>query len=68
LFPQLASDIKRGEANIDTEFVSPRNNKFVLHDSKGFEPGDEDNVNIVQQFIERRVNMPNLGERLHAVW
>jgi hypothetical protein len=54
--------------NIDTEFVSSQNNRFVLHDSKGFEPGEEDNVNIVQQFFKRREEMPDLKDRLHAVW
>ncbi|KAJ8581727.1 hypothetical protein M405DRAFT_938120 [Rhizopogon salebrosus TDB-379] len=64
----LVSNFKPGEAEIDTEFISPKNNRFVLHDSKGFEPGEEDNVNIVQHFIERRGKIPNFGERLHAVW
>ncbi|KAJ8591658.1 hypothetical protein M405DRAFT_788563 [Rhizopogon salebrosus TDB-379] len=64
----LASNLARGEVNIDTEFVSSQNNRFVLHDSKGFEPGEEDNVNIVQQFFKRRGEMPDLKDRLHAVW
>ncbi|KAJ8581722.1 hypothetical protein M405DRAFT_831972 [Rhizopogon salebrosus TDB-379] len=64
----LVSNFKRGEANIDNEFISLQNNRFVLHDSKGFEPGEGGNVDIVQQFIERRGKMPNLGERLHAIW
>ncbi|KAJ8587350.1 hypothetical protein M405DRAFT_934775 [Rhizopogon salebrosus TDB-379] len=64
----LVSNLKRGEANIDTEFISPQNNRFVLHHSGGFEPGDGGNVDIVRQFIERRGKMPDLGERLHAIW
>ncbi|KAG2055902.1 hypothetical protein BDR06DRAFT_881058, partial [Suillus hirtellus] len=57
-----------GEASIDDEFISPENDRFVLHDSKGFEPGDEDNLNIVQDFIRRRRAMPDLKDQLHAVW
>ncbi|KAG1858794.1 hypothetical protein DFJ58DRAFT_781762 [Suillus subalutaceus] len=64
----LTSDDKPGGANIDTEFISNQNDKFVLHDSKGFEPGDEDNLKIVQDFIERRKNMPALKDQLYAVW
>ncbi|OJA09739.1 hypothetical protein AZE42_09939 [Rhizopogon vesiculosus] len=64
----LASNEQRGEANIDTEHISKQNEKFVLHDSKGFEPGEEDNVKIVQEFIQRRRHMKALGDRLHAVW
>ncbi|KAG2052281.1 hypothetical protein BDR06DRAFT_1009775 [Suillus hirtellus] len=63
----IASTHKPGEADIDHEFISPQNDRFVLHDSKGFEPGDEGNVNIVQGFIERRREM-SLEDQLHAVW
>jgi hypothetical protein len=57
-----------GEAIIDTEFISEQNDRFVLHDSKGFEPGEEENVNKVRDFIERRRKKVALGDRLHAVW
>ncbi|OJA15020.1 hypothetical protein AZE42_08708 [Rhizopogon vesiculosus] len=64
----LASNGRPGKANIDTEHISEQDNKFVLHDSKGFEPGDEDNVRIVRDFIQRRSHMEALGDRLHAIW
>ncbi|KAG2125445.1 hypothetical protein DEU56DRAFT_570816 [Suillus clintonianus] len=57
-----------GEATIDYEFTSQQNNRFVLHDSKGFEPGGKDNFDIVQDFIDRRGKMPDLKDQLHAVW
>ncbi|KAG2127680.1 hypothetical protein DEU56DRAFT_526745 [Suillus clintonianus] len=63
-----ASHNKPGEATIDNEFISPQNNRFVLHDSKGFEPGGEDNFKTVQDFIDRRGKMPDLKNQLHAVW
>ncbi|OJA15855.1 hypothetical protein AZE42_11214 [Rhizopogon vesiculosus] len=63
-----ASDEKRGGANIDTEYISERNDKFVLHDSKGFEPGEEDNMKTVREFVQRRRRKEALGDRLHAVW
>lgn len=64
----LASHDRPGQANIDTEFISEQNNRFVLHDSKGFEPGEEDNVKIVQEFIQHRRSEPALKDQLHAVW
>jgi GTPase SAR1 family protein len=64
----IASVHKPGEADIDHEFFSPQNDRFVLHDSKGFEPGEEGNVNTVRDFIERRRKMPDLKDQLHAVW
>jgi len=59
---------KPGEVSIERGLVSPQNNKFVLHDSKGFEPGEEDNLKIVQDFINRRRAETDLKDQLHAVW
>ncbi|KAG1840871.1 hypothetical protein C8R48DRAFT_739820 [Suillus tomentosus] len=56
-----------GDANIDYEFISPQNDKLVIHDSKGFEPGQEDNLKIVRDFIDRRRNMPS-EHQLHVIW
>lgn len=62
------SDNMPGEVSIDHEFISPQNNKFVLHDSKGFEPGEKDNLKIVRDFINYRRAKPDLKDQLHAVW
>ncbi|KAG1810388.1 uncharacterized protein HD556DRAFT_49062 [Suillus plorans] len=64
---EIVAHDKPGQADINKEFISLRNNKFVLHDSKGFEPGDEDNLKKVQDFIDRRREMPP-EDQLHAVW
>jgi GTP-binding protein EngB required for normal cell division len=55
-----ASHNNPGEASIDHEFISPQNDRFVLHDSKGFEPAEKDNLNVVRDFIDRRRAMPDL--------
>ncbi|KNZ76261.1 hypothetical protein J132_11131 [Termitomyces sp. J132] len=57
-----------GFANIDQEIYSEENPHFVLHDSKGFEQGDDTNVKIVDNFINERKNMPHIKDKLHAVW
>ncbi|KAG1726783.1 uncharacterized protein EDB91DRAFT_1165595 [Suillus paluster] len=64
----LTSHDKAGEANINTEFISRQNERFVLHDSKGFEPGGDDNLTIVKKFIESQRKMPDLKDQLHAIW
>ena len=40
----------------------------MLHDSQGFEAGEVENFNTVKNFIDRRRNMPEVKDRLHAVW
>ncbi|KIM64407.1 hypothetical protein SCLCIDRAFT_1213244 [Scleroderma citrinum Foug A] len=59
---------KRGIADINKELTSEMNARFILHDSKGFEPGENDNLATVKQFIDRRKNHPEIKEQLHAVW
>ncbi|KAH8979492.1 hypothetical protein EDB86DRAFT_3248366 [Lactarius hatsudake] len=60
---------KSGEAYIQHEFASPDNQFFVLHDSKGFEPGDLTNFETVREFIRQRSGpeVP-LDERIHGLW
>ncbi|KAH8998267.1 hypothetical protein EDB86DRAFT_825885 [Lactarius hatsudake] len=60
---------KPGESDIRQEFVSPENQYFVLHDSKGFEPGDLSNYETVRTFIEQG-SQPHLPmkDRIHGLW
>ncbi|KIJ94960.1 hypothetical protein K443DRAFT_341282 [Laccaria amethystina LaAM-08-1] len=62
------SQFKPGEADIEQEFVSEQNGSFVLHDSKGFEPGDTSAFNTVNEFILRRCDREELKDRIHAIW
>ncbi|KAI6161761.1 hypothetical protein EDD17DRAFT_660067 [Pisolithus thermaeus] len=56
-----------GEADIETEITSSENTLFVLHDSKGFEPGEDRNYDTAKRFILNR-RSGALKDRLHAVW
>jgi GTPase SAR1 family protein len=62
------SEHRRGEADIDKEFVSPENRRFVLHDSQGFEAGDSSCFTTAKDFIGRRRKMLKLQDKIHAVW
>ncbi|KAI6113482.1 hypothetical protein EDD16DRAFT_1138069 [Pisolithus croceorrhizus] len=57
-----------GKADIEKELISPQNDRFVLHDSKGFEPADGVNCDDVKLFIEDRKKREQLKDQLHAVW
>ncbi|KAF8962885.1 hypothetical protein BDZ97DRAFT_1076814 [Flammula alnicola] len=57
-----------GEHDIDKPLIFAENDRVIIHDSKGFEAGEETNVQKVLDFIERRSKMPALGDRLHAIW
>ncbi|KAF7354304.1 hypothetical protein MVEN_01118800 [Mycena venus] len=60
---------KPGEADIYQEITSEQNARFVLHDSKGFEPARTETFNIVREFIlEKSDSSRDLEDRLHAAW
>ena len=55
-------------ADITQGMTSDQNDRFILHDSKGFEYGDIDNLDVVTKFIKERRNHQDIKEQLHAVW
>ena len=57
-----------GEANINKELRSSQNNRLILHDSRGFEPGEGDNYGVVKEFIKFRKSEPEIRNQLHAIW
>lgn len=48
--------------------VFKTNDKFVFHDSRGFESGQADELKIVQDFIKKRSQEVELDDQLHAIW
>ncbi|KAF5323213.1 hypothetical protein D9758_017318 [Tetrapyrgos nigripes] len=58
-----------GKADINREYTSPENPRFILHDSKGFEPGSENTWNIVEEFVRDRCRTERpLKDRVHTIW
>jgi len=56
-----------GRANIEFEYTSPENPRFVLHDSEGFEAGSDNKWNTVEAFLQTR-QQNKLPEKIHAIW
>ncbi|KAJ6447861.1 hypothetical protein C8R45DRAFT_1224809 [Mycena sanguinolenta] len=63
-----ASHRTPGVHDFDKPFSFPRNDRIIIHDSQGFEPGEEGNIQTVSDFIHRRSNMPALADQLHEIW
>ncbi|KAF8879740.1 hypothetical protein BD779DRAFT_1474212 [Infundibulicybe gibba] len=53
-----------GKVELDITPV-PRSNVWA---DRSFAPGEVENFNTVKNFILQRANMPNLPDRLHAIW
>ena len=65
---QAPSHNQRGICDIETELFSPQNERFVLHDSEGFEPGEVEKYATVKKFVQHRREQRDLKDQLHAVW
>ena len=65
---QDVSGTTRGAACIDREHIATENDRFIIHDSCGFEAADRQNLKATCDFMSRRKCMHDLKDRLHAVW
>ncbi|EDR09845.1 uncharacterized protein LACBIDRAFT_325701 [Laccaria bicolor S238N-H82] len=62
------SHANAGISDIGTAIIAKENGRFVLHDSQGFEHGEDDNFKKVIDFLKARKDMPNVRDQVHAVW
>ncbi|KAF8346248.1 hypothetical protein F5887DRAFT_916923 [Amanita rubescens] len=63
-----ARHFEAGAANINAGFTSPHNECLIVHDSEGYEPGDEEKFRILEKSITERSQKETIGERFHAIW
>jgi len=56
-----------GDADIEHEYTSLENPRFILHDSMGFEPGSNGNWEKVKKCLENRQGY-KLPGKIHAIW
>ncbi|KII91522.1 hypothetical protein PLICRDRAFT_511021 [Plicaturopsis crispa FD-325 SS-3] len=57
-----------GVSDIEKEYLYPDNDRLVVHDSQGYEPGDTENYDRVINFVNERSTKPNLADRVHVIW
>jgi hypothetical protein len=63
------SERKAGVHDIEKELTSLSNDRLVVHDSQGFEVGDDGKLHKVLEFIRARSEKTTgLASRLHAIW
>ncbi|KAJ7730914.1 hypothetical protein B0H16DRAFT_1584530 [Mycena metata] len=59
----------RGKCDINEEITSTENPLFVVHDSMGFEPGQDENFKAAKAFLELRSGYNvALKDRVHVIW
>ncbi|KDQ09766.1 hypothetical protein BOTBODRAFT_36757 [Botryobasidium botryosum FD-172 SS1] len=64
----LSPSSLRGEHRIDYELRFPSNPGFVFHDSRGFESGAAEELELVRKFIQEQAALGSMNKQLHAIW
>jgi hypothetical protein len=54
--------------DIEDELIFTNHDGYIFHDSRGFEAGSEEELQIVQDFVRRKSRTDRLQDRLHAIW
>ena len=69
MFPTVNGlHIQRGEHDINNQLIFKSNPDFIFHDSRGFEAGTVDELELVKKFICDRADTKELSDQLHAIW
>ncbi|KAL9611274.1 MAG: hypothetical protein Q9167_004071 [Letrouitia subvulpina] len=61
------SDCKRGRHDVQEGIVHENRPDLIIHDSGGFEAGDESQIRAVSQFVRERSLMPRIEDQLHVI-
>ncbi|KAF8261934.1 hypothetical protein EI94DRAFT_747908 [Lactarius quietus] len=64
----LEPSVDRSDHNIDEELVFSNLLGYVFHDSRGFESGGTEELEILKDFIRRKCGERRVQDRLHAIW
>jgi len=60
--------VQRGLHNIEDELIFQSNQGFIFHDSRGFETGSVNELNLMKDFVADRAATMKLGKRIHVIW
>ncbi|KIM68537.1 hypothetical protein SCLCIDRAFT_105948, partial [Scleroderma citrinum Foug A] len=60
--------VQRGCHNIEDEVIFQNNSGFVFHDSRGFETGSVNELNLMKAFVADRAATMKLEKRIHVIW
>ncbi|KAF8433947.1 hypothetical protein L210DRAFT_3454449 [Boletus edulis BED1] len=65
---RIEGSMGRGIHDVENELIFRSNDKFVFHDSQGFEAGSKVEFERTKKFIADRANTTYLKKRLDAIW
>ena len=60
--------MQRGQHKITDELIFTNHGGYIFHDSLGLESGSEEELRVIQGFVQQKVGARRLKDRLHAIW
>ena len=60
--------VQRGNHSIEDELIFQSDLRFIFHDSRGFETGSVNELNLMKAFVADRAVTMKLENRIHAIW
>ncbi|KIM55544.1 hypothetical protein SCLCIDRAFT_1221034, partial [Scleroderma citrinum Foug A] len=64
----VQGSLERGYHNIEDELIFRSNPGFIFHDSRGFETGSVNELDLMNAFVTDRARTLQLEKRIHAIW
>ncbi|KAH0280647.1 hypothetical protein KCU91_g861, partial [Aureobasidium melanogenum] len=61
------SRYEHGVHDIEQGILS-QDKRCMIHDSRGFQDGTQDEIEILEKFLKRRAEQTELMDRLHVIW
>ncbi len=62
------SERERGIHNVEEEIKHNGRPDLIIHDSGGFEAGDESQMHAIRNFVKEKSSRIRIEERLHVIW
>ena len=60
--------MQRGQHNITDELIFANHKGYIFHDSLGLESGSDEELKVIQDFVQEKAGARRLKDRLHAIW
>ncbi|KDQ14903.1 hypothetical protein BOTBODRAFT_109549 [Botryobasidium botryosum FD-172 SS1] len=59
--------LQRGEHNVEYSLIFPSSPGFIFHDSRGFESGAVEELELIREFIQKKATLGSMQTQLHAI-
>ena len=63
-----SNNYTQGVHDINQAFESPNHPGLLIHDSRGWQAGSDQELDLIAQFLRHRAFQKDSAEALHVIW